>query len=157
MIAADGRLTWRVLSNLLSNTVKYAMPGTRVYVDLLQSPHTEEEGQQYLEVLARQSQRMKKLIDDLMEMSKASTGNMAVELTAVDPVEAVNQALGEFSDKLAAAEGLHNYDRNAFGMSILQTASARLRVFVEIVILNLAEIPVVCIDKLAEHIGIAVI
>ena len=35
MIAADGRLTWRVLSNLLSNTVKYAMPGTRVYVDLI--------------------------------------------------------------------------------------------------------------------------
>ena len=32
---ADGRLTWRVLSNLLSNVVKYAHPGTRVYLDLL--------------------------------------------------------------------------------------------------------------------------
>ena len=32
---ADGRLTWRVLSNLLSNVVKYALPGTRVYIDLL--------------------------------------------------------------------------------------------------------------------------
>jgi signal transduction histidine kinase len=31
---ADGRLTWRVLSNILSNVVKYALPGTRVYVDL---------------------------------------------------------------------------------------------------------------------------
>ena len=31
---ADGRLTWRILSNLLSNVVKYALPGTRVYVDL---------------------------------------------------------------------------------------------------------------------------
>ena len=31
---ADGRLAWRVLSNLLSNTVKYALPGTRVYMDL---------------------------------------------------------------------------------------------------------------------------
>jgi len=33
---ADGRLTWRVLSNLLGNVVKYALPGTRVYVDLVQ-------------------------------------------------------------------------------------------------------------------------
>ena len=32
---ADGRLVWRVMSNLLSNTVKYALPGTRVYVDLM--------------------------------------------------------------------------------------------------------------------------
>lgn len=31
---ADGRLLWRVLDNLLSNVCKYAMPGTRVYVDL---------------------------------------------------------------------------------------------------------------------------
>ena len=31
---ADGRLTWRVMSNLLSNVVKYALPGTRLYVDV---------------------------------------------------------------------------------------------------------------------------
>ena len=31
---ADGKLTWRVLSNLLNNVVKYAQPGTRVYVEL---------------------------------------------------------------------------------------------------------------------------
>ena len=37
MIHADGRLVWRVLSNLLSNAVKYAMPGTRLYIDLVQA------------------------------------------------------------------------------------------------------------------------
>ena len=31
---ADGKLAWRVLSNLLSNIVKYALPGTRVYVEI---------------------------------------------------------------------------------------------------------------------------
>ena len=34
MVQADGRHMWRVLDNLFGNAVKYAMPGTRVYVDL---------------------------------------------------------------------------------------------------------------------------
>lgn len=34
-VMADGRHTWRILENLLSNCTKYAMPGTRVYVDLV--------------------------------------------------------------------------------------------------------------------------
>ena len=33
---SDGRLAWRVLHNLLSNVVKYALPGTRVYIDLME-------------------------------------------------------------------------------------------------------------------------
>ena len=60
--------------------------------------------QQYLQVLGRQSQRLKKLVEDLMEMSKATTGNLPVHMTQLDPVEAVQQALGEFSDKLEKAD-----------------------------------------------------
>ena len=70
------------------------------YADLLQKPHTAEEEMQYLEVLSRQSLQLKKLLEDLMEMSKASTGNMNVEIMELDAVEAINQALGEFADKL---------------------------------------------------------
>ncbi|MBQ9167649.1 MAG: sensor histidine kinase, partial [Oscillospiraceae bacterium] len=74
------------------------------FVDLLQKPHTEEEGTQYLEVLNRQSHRLKRLIEDLMDLSKASTGNMTVNITEMDAVEVVNQALGEFADKLEAVQ-----------------------------------------------------
>ena len=87
----------------VSHDIKTPLTSIINYVDLLEKPHTEEEGRQYLEVLHRQSQSMKKLIEDLMEMSKATTGNMTVDITQVDAGEAVNQALGEFADKLEKA------------------------------------------------------
>ncbi len=97
------RMKTELITNV-SHDIKTPLTSIINYVDLLQKPHTEEEGAQYLEVLDRQSQRLKKLIDDLMDMSKANTGNMHVEITRLDAVESVNQALGEFADKLAKAE-----------------------------------------------------
>ena len=97
------RMKTELLTNV-SHDIKTPLTSIINYVDLLQKPHTEEQQTQYLEVLDRQSQRLKKLIDDLMEMSKASTGNLAVDIERVDAAEAVNQALGEFADKLERAQ-----------------------------------------------------
>ena len=107
-IAAEKQLkAERMKTELITNVshdIKTPLTSVINYVDLLQQPHTEEEGVQYLEVLSRQSIRLKKLVEDLMDMSKASSGNMAVNITSVDAVEAVNQALGEFFDKLDNAQ-----------------------------------------------------
>ena len=97
------RMKTELITNV-SHDIRTPLTSIINYVDLLQKPHTEEEQEQYLEVLDRQSQRLKKLIDDLIDMSKASTGNMAVDITLVDAVESVNQALGEFADKLDRAQ-----------------------------------------------------
>ena len=93
------RMKAELITNV-SHDIKTPLTSIINYVDLLKKPHSEEDGMQYLDVLDRQSQRLKKLIGDLMDMSKASSGNMAVEISEVDAVEAVNQALGEFADKL---------------------------------------------------------
>lgn len=107
MLAAQKQLkSDRMKTELITNVshdIKTPLTSIINYVDLLEMPHTPEQEKTYLEVLARQSQRMKKLIEDLMEMSKASTGNIPVEIAEIDAVEAVNQALGEFADKLSAA------------------------------------------------------
>lgn len=107
MVAAQNQLkSERMKTELITNVshdIKTPLTSIINYVDLLEKPHTPEEAQSYVEVLSRQSQRLKKLIDDLMEMSKASTGNIQVEIGEIDAVEAVTQALGEFSDKLTAA------------------------------------------------------
>ena len=107
MVAAQKQMrSERMRTELITNVshdIKTPLTSIINYVDLLQKPHSPEDAQIYLEVLSRQSNRMKRLIDDLIELSKASTGNITVNLTTMDAVETVNQALGEFTDKLEAA------------------------------------------------------
>ena len=97
------RMKTELITNV-SHDIKTPLTSLINYVDLLQKPHTEEEGAMYLEVLQRQSQRLKKLVDDLMDMSKASSGNMVVDTARMDAAETIKQTLGEFGDKLALAE-----------------------------------------------------
>lgn len=108
VVAAQKKLkSERMKTELITNVshdIKTPLTSIINYVDLLQKPHTPEEEKTYLEVLNRQSQRLKKLIEDLMEMSKASTGNLTADITKLDAVESVNQALGEFADKLEKAQ-----------------------------------------------------
>lgn len=97
------RMRTELITNV-SHDIKTPLTSIINYVDLLGRPHSPEESEQYLEVLGRQSQRMKKLIDDLMELSRASSGNMPVNIIRMDAAETVLQALGEFSDKLEQVE-----------------------------------------------------
>ena len=62
MIHADGRLLWRVLSNLIGNTVKYAQSGTRFYISL---SRREDTVQIELKNISRESLNIS--ADELME------------------------------------------------------------------------------------------
>jgi len=123
------RMKTELITNV-SHDIKTPLTSIINYVDLLQKPHTEEEAQQYLEVLDRQSQRLKKLIEDLMEMSKASTGNMSVEITRVDAVESINQALGEFSDKLDRAQLIPVFRHTEESVTMMADGSVNIEHFV---------------------------
>ena len=97
------RMKTELITNV-SHDIKTPLTSIINYVDLMERPHSKKEQQEYVEVLSRQSHRLKKLIDDLMEMSKASTGNIETDITQVDAAEAINQCLGEFTDKLLKAD-----------------------------------------------------
>lgn len=96
------RLKTELITNV-SHDIKTPLTSIVNYVDLLQKPHTPEEETEYLAVLDRQSKRMKKLIEDLVEMSKASTGNIPAYLVPTNLVEITNQALAEYDGKLKQA------------------------------------------------------
>ena len=55
----------------------------------------------YLEVLDQKSQRLKTLTEDLVEASKASSGNMKLDISDIDLVELVQQTNGEFEERFA--------------------------------------------------------
>ena len=93
------RMKTELITNV-SHDIKTPLTSIINFVDLLSRPHSKDDNQQYLEVLSRQSSQLKKLIEDLMELSKASSGNLQANIITMDATEAVNQALGEFSDKL---------------------------------------------------------
>lgn len=96
------RMKTELITNV-SHDIKTPLTSIVNYVDLLQKPHSQEEESAWLEVLARQSQRLKKLTEDLVEMSKASSGNIPVDLKQTNASELVNQALAEYEGKLEKA------------------------------------------------------
>ena len=97
------RLKTELITNV-SHDIKTPLTSIINYVDLLKKDPTPEETKTYLEVLDRQSKRLKKLTEDLVEASKASTGNLPVSMIKTDVGELVHQAVGEYSERLLASK-----------------------------------------------------
>lgn len=58
----------------------------------------------YLEIIDQKSQRLKVLTEDLFEAAKASSGNIQVNLEAIDLMSLITQGLGELDDKIQESE-----------------------------------------------------
>lgn len=93
------RLKTELITNV-SHDIKTPLTSIVNYVDLLQKPHTPEQEAEYLEVLDRQSKRLKKLTEDLVEASKASTGNMNVNIVRTNTREIIEQSLAEYGRRM---------------------------------------------------------
>lgn len=88
----------------VSHDIKTPLTSIINYVDLMKKLDiTDETMLEYMDVLDRQSARLKKLIEDLMEASKASTGNLEVNLERCDVSVLFTQMIGEYKER--AAEG----------------------------------------------------
>lgn len=89
----------------VSHDIKTPLTSIINYVDLIKKEDCPNENiKQYIGVLDRQSARLKKLVEDLVEASKASTGNLSVNLEVCDVGVLLSQAVGEFEEKLINAK-----------------------------------------------------
>ena len=96
------RLKTELITNV-SHDIKTPLTSIVNYIDLLQREHTPEQEREYLAVLDRQAHKLKKLTVDLVEMSKASTGNIPCNIARRSVRELIDQTVGEYAEKLSAA------------------------------------------------------
>ena len=98
------RLRTELITNV-SHDIKTPLTSIISYVDLLSKEEmVSEKAKEYLEVLDRQSDKLKTLIDDLVEASKASSGALPVELEPGDVAIMIEQLTGEYEDRLKEKE-----------------------------------------------------
>ena len=98
------RFRTELITNV-SHDIKTPLTSIINYVDLLQKEQPESETQrEYLEVLARQAAKLKKLTEDLIEASKASTGALPVSREKLELGVLLDQTAGEYAEKLNSAE-----------------------------------------------------
>lgn len=93
----------RMKADLITNVshdIKTPLTSIVNYVNLLKNEKIENErAQGYIRILDEKAARMKQLIEDLVEASKVSSGNVKLDMQIIDLVELVYQTAGEFDDK----------------------------------------------------------
>lgn len=94
------RMKTELITNV-SHDLKTPLTAIITYIDLLKEEKiTEEQRKEYLDTLERKSLRLKVLIEDLFEMSKASSGSVTLEPVPVDICNLMRQVYLEYEDKM---------------------------------------------------------
>ena len=97
------RFKTELITNV-SHDIKTPLTSIINYVDILAKTDPSDPAcREYLDILSRQSSRLKKLIEDLIEASKASTGALRMDKHPCDAPLLLRQALGEYRDRLQEA------------------------------------------------------
>ena len=97
------RLKTELITNV-SHDIKTPLTSIVNYVDLLKKENVENAtAREYIDVLDRQSQRLRRLTEDLVEAAKAATGNVAVSWEATDVNVFLHQVVGEYEQRLRQA------------------------------------------------------
>ena len=97
------RMKTELITNV-SHDLKTPLTAIITYVDLLKKEEDPGKQKEYVEVLEKKSQRLKVLIEDLFDISKAGSGNVKLELMDVDVVNLFKQVKLELEDKIKKAD-----------------------------------------------------
>ena len=150
----DERMKTELITNV-SHDLKTPLTSIINYVDLLKRKNfTDPEVLNYLEILDSKAHRLKSLTEDVVEASKASTGNISLEMAELNFVEMLYQVMGEFEERflehhlmlmthfpdtsaMIYADGRRMWRilENLFG-NVLKYAMENTRVYAEVLIEN---------------------
>ncbi|MEG0240279.1 sensor histidine kinase [Anaerorhabdus sp.] len=97
------KMKTELISNV-SHDLKTPLTSMISYIDLLKKEKDSKKKKEYLETVERNSLRLKHLIEDLFEVSKANSGDIKLEVMDVDIVSLVNQTLFECKPQIDKAK-----------------------------------------------------
>lgn len=104
------RMRMELVSNV-SHDLKTPLTAMITYIDLLEDDNLEpEKRKEYLKIIDERADRLKYLIEDLFEVTKASTGNVKFEPVKMDIVNLVKQVTYEYEDRFKERELSVQYD-----------------------------------------------
>ena len=105
---AEEMKSQRMKTDLITNVshdLKTPLTAIITYVNLLKEDNiSEEDRRSYIETLDKKSQRLKTLIEDLFEVSKASSNNVTLNKVEINLVNLIQQVLLELDDKIASSK-----------------------------------------------------
>lgn len=114
----------------VSHDLKTPLTAIITYVDLLKREGiTEEERNSYIQTLEQKSQRLKVLIEDLFEVSKAQSGNVTMNYMEVDIVNLMKQVKAEIEDQVAQSNLTFKYHLPDEKIILLLDGQRTYRVF----------------------------
>lgn len=98
------RFKTELITNV-SHDIKTPLTSIINYVDLMKKLQIEHPtAKEYLAVIDRQASRLKKLSEDIVDASKAATGNIQVDFQPIDLIELLAQTIEAFSERLTASK-----------------------------------------------------
>lgn len=99
--ALKNERTKTALITNVSHDLKTPLTSIITYVDLLKNEDLDnDKAREYIQVLEAKSEKLRYLIENLIEVSKTSTGNVDVNLQVINVMELLNQSIGEYETKI---------------------------------------------------------
>ena len=96
------RFKTELITNV-SHDLKTPLTSIVTYIDLLQKEDIQDEkAKEYIDTMARQSKKLKKLTEDLIDASKASSGALNVNMERVNISELLRQSSAEYGERMEA-------------------------------------------------------
>lgn len=87
----------------VSHDLKTPLTSIIGYIDLLKKEEMSPEAQDYVSIISSKSEHLKEMIQDLFEISKATSGNAELVMEKLDMVRLLEQTLGDMEDRISSS------------------------------------------------------
>ncbi len=131
--AKSQKMKTELITNV-SHDLKTPLTAIITYVDLLKNPMlTEEDRKNYVETLEQKTQRLKVLIEDLFQVSKAQSGNITMDFMDIDLINLMKQVRLEMEDQIVNSDLLFRWSLPEEKILIRLDGQKTYRIFVNLI------------------------